>query len=231
MFTINIKNYIILYGEHSIGSNVHNLSHIIEDMKANNIGNLMKICTYRFENCLRLLGLNLKHGRLPLEQISRRVIESSRIDLYACRPNKSMLNENVKFINLVYIPQVSYESKLLPENRKIYHKIHIASDVTLSSRKSADSWFLTNSNDIVKMKYVIEEGNIFKVVGHRIDQKISFFEKPIDSSKLYIYRSNCKITDELHVYILESIVAKMMCLPYDGDDAVFLPVLHTMEVL
>lgn len=70
-FKSYIKNYGTLYGDHSIGSNVHNLEHVVEDMQRNKVGNLIEISTYKYENSLRMLGLQLKHGRLPLEQISR----------------------------------------------------------------------------------------------------------------------------------------------------------------
>lgn len=225
MFTLYIKNYVTLYGEHTIGSNIHNLSHVVEDMQESNIGNLMSISTYQFENCLRLLGLQIKHGNLPLEQVARRIIESQKIDT-ACS-----LQRVAKKCSE---PRVLYEQIQTPFSKsckiQVFNAIFIKSDVMLSNRKESDSWFMSISNEIVKLKYVIQKNNSYKIVGQNIKQKRSFFEKPIDSSKLDIYITNGEVTDELHVYGLNSVKSKMMCLSSD-DEFVFLPLLHSMESL
>lgn len=70
MFNAYIKEYIRLYGTHTITSNVHNLAHVTEDMIKHNIGNLSEISIYKYENCLRLIGLKLKNCNKPLEQIA-----------------------------------------------------------------------------------------------------------------------------------------------------------------
>ena len=57
-------------------------------------------------------------------------------------------------------PKVQYERK-----NNIFGKIHIRSDVVLSNRKIGDSCFLTKSNEIVKMKYAIKNGNEYYVCG------------------------------------------------------------------
>lgn len=222
MFTVYIQNYITLYGEHTIGSNMHNLSHIVEDMQESNIGNLMSISTYKFENCLRLLGLQLKHGNLPLEQVSRRIIESQKVNT-AC----SLQRVEKKCSE----PQVLYEQKQTSSlGFKIFNVIFIKPNVMLSNRKESDSWFLSDSKEIVKMKYVTQNGKSFKIVGQKIKRMESFFEKPIDSSKLDIYVTSGVTTNELHAYSLNSVVSKMMRLPYNKE-FVFLPLLHSMESL
>lgn len=146
MFKNYVQNYGRLYGEHTIGSNVHLLNHIVEDMNAHNINNLINISTYPFENCLRLIGLSLKHGYLPLEQISRRIIEKSQL-------------QNSNFIHLEkFTPQVSkpYTYGIW----KRFEKVQISCDVILNSKKSADSWFLTKTDQIVKMIYANKENQI-----------------------------------------------------------------------
>lgn len=223
LFELYVTNYGNLYGTHRIGSNVHNLSHIVEDMEYNDVGNLMTISTYRFENCLRILGLQLKHGHLPLEQISRRIIEKSKIKNAA----HNYQSFNAKYIDM---PKVSYESHCVEENRKIYNKILITPSIFLSNRRFGDSWFLSDSNDIVKMRYAIQDGNNFKICGQKIEQKESFFKCPIDSVNFDIYVSNGELSEELFMYSTNSILAKMMCLPFD-DNSVFIPHLDSLETL
>lgn len=64
-----IEEYIDLYGDHAISSNVHNLSHVVDDVRR--FGNLTKIDSYVFENALYGLKLRLRTCNRPLEQISR----------------------------------------------------------------------------------------------------------------------------------------------------------------
>lgn len=215
-FTKYVQNYAVLYGEHRIGSNVHNLCHIVEDMRHNNIGNLMDISTYKFENCLRLLGLQLKHGNLPLEQISRRIIESLEI--------KSGAHSQLPKEEQPFIAKVFYESKFSRENQKIYNEIEIFPNIRLSNRRFGDSWFLSDCNDIIKMKCVIQAGNDFKILGQKIHHKKPFFETPIESSKFHIYQSNVELSNELYGFSTHSVVEKMLCLPHDNE-SVFIPLL------
>lgn len=66
-----IEGCIEIYKKHSIGSNVHNLTHIVDDVKR--FGCLSSISAYPFENRLHFLKLRLKQPKLPLEQITRRI--------------------------------------------------------------------------------------------------------------------------------------------------------------
>lgn len=209
-----VENYGHLYGEHTIGSNVHLLNHIVEDMNANNINNLMDISTYPFENCLRLLGLNIKHGNLPLEQVSRRIIEKTQLlSSSSLDPKK-------------FTPHLSHPTK---ENARIFKKVQITSDVVLKS-KETDSWFITKTDQIVRMINANTEKNKIEIVGSVIEEKCSAFTMPFDSVKLKIFKSNGKMNDKPSTFDLESIVSKIMCLPYK-DDYIFIPILHTMDSL
>lgn len=216
MFKNYVENYGCLYGKHTIGSNVHLLNHIVEDMKANNIHNLMNISTYPFENCLRLLGLNLKHGHLPLEQVSRRLIEKSHLQ------SSSLLHTQM-FTPQIFNPRIH-------ENSKVFDKVKIAPDVILNSKKCADSWFITKTNQIVRMIYAKVEENEIKIIGSALKLHHAAFTLPIDSTRLNIFASNDEMTDELTIYNLNSILSKIMCLPYK-DEKIFIPILHTIDSL
>lgn len=215
MFKNYVHNYGCLYGHHTIGSNVHLLNHIVEDMNRNNIDNLMNLSTYPFENCLRLLGLNLKHGHLPLEQVSRRVIE------------KFQLKDRNPFHTQIFTPQVSYPCNR--ENSKVFRKVQITSDLMLNSKKLADSWFLTKTNQIVQMIHAKMENNRIKIVGSVIQQQHAAFTFPIDSTRLKIFASDAKQYDSLQIFDLDSIDSKVMCLPFKNEN-IFIPILHTITV-
>lgn len=110
LFKIYIETYINIYGRHSISSNVHNLIHISEDMQRCDVGNLMEISTYKFENCLRLLSLKLKHTNLPLEQVARRIIEKENLD--------NLLEKTCILDSEQFKPKTFYESR--HENRSVF---------------------------------------------------------------------------------------------------------------
>lgn len=219
MFKVYAQKYSSLYGQHTIGSNVHLLTHIVEDLKANNVGNLMDISTYRYENSLRLLGLKLKHGNLPLEQISRRIIETLQV------PSLELANS---FDTTKFTPKALNQQK--HETTTIYQKVQITADVILNSKKSADSWFLTKNDELVKIKYAKIENNEIKILGNAIREKNAAFTTPLNSAKLKIFSSDGLLHDELRTYDIESIFSKMMCLP-KREEFVYMPILHTMDSL
>lgn len=217
LFEIYVENYKHVYGFHSIGSNVHNLIHIVEDLENCDVENLIQISTYKYENALRLLGLKIKHSNRPLEQVVCRIIEQNKL--------KSNCESNINY-PIRFKPQVWYEFKF--ENRRVFKKIEIASNVILSSRKSNDSWFLTKFKEIVKFEFA--NGIDFKLYGRKIKEKQTFFDNPISSAKLDIYESDGLLEENLHIFNVESIEAKMMCLSCKSK-FVFIPLLHSMENL
>lgn len=220
LFELYVKNYINIYGRHCIGSNVHNLIHITEDMKRCGVGNLMEISTYKFENSLRMLTLNIKRTNRPLEQAVRRTVEKENIDQTSHKINS--------FDSTDFIPKTLCEFH--DENRLLFRKIEIAPGVHISSnRNTNNSWFLTKSNDIIKMLYAQNCEIGLKVYGLKVKDKRPLFKVPIDSSVLDIYESDVHLEDEISVYSVDFIKAKMMCI---GDKKrVFIPLLHTLELL
>lgn len=220
MFRFYIRNYIKLYGRHSIGSNINLLAHVVEEMKQNEIENLMDVSTYKYENCLRLLGLKIKHGYRPLEQVARRCIENSQL--------KKHIDLHEIFESREYAPKVFYEK--VRESIVTWDKIQISPDFMLSNRETADSWFITKHDQIVRMIYAKKDKDEYKIVGAVIEQKNAFFLDPISSIKLKIFESDGKENDGLAIFDIDSVVAKIICLPFD-ERFVFLPMLHTADSL
>lgn len=222
MFKMYVTNYPALYGVHSVGSNVHNIIHIVDDLRHHDVGNLIELSTYKYENALRLLGLKLKHTNLPLEQMARRIMEDSTLN-YDDLISKNDDSKKKK-------PIVSHQTQ---RSKKEYEKIEIATDVVLTSRNSSDCWFLTDTKEIVRMKYVFRDDSTheYKIAGQVVEKKEAFFEIPIVSTNLNIFMSNENVTNKLSFYDLRSIYAKIICLPYDKDTYVYMPLLHTIESL
>lgn len=225
MFRSYVQRYGVLYGEHSIGSNVHLLTHIVEDMRAHNIDSLMQLSTYTYENQLRLLGMKLRHGHLPLEQVSKRIIEMN--ELHRKNINKKSL------IVERFIPQLLYRIETMTDATVILYKtIKLAPNLILTSKKSNDSWFFTKNDQIVKMQCAKFENGKHLIVGSVIVNKIPLFSTssgaPINSTKLKIFSSNGALEHIPHTFELKEFACKMICLPFK-DNLAFIPIIHTME--
>lgn len=102
----------------------------------------------------------------------------------------------------------------------------------LSTKREKDSWFMTKSKEIIKLKYVVKNKSGFKLVGMKIahEQMKPFFTNGITSTKLDIYASSSECENVLKAYDVESIEAKIMCLTY-ADQLVFMPLLHSLDNL
>lgn len=100
----------------------------------------------------------------------------------------------------------------------------------MTNRKIGDKFFLTHSGDIVKMEYVTKVDNLYKICGFSLLNKSPFFIKPLNSTKLSIFKSDGIFDTEICMYSSSSIKAKMICLESEND-FVFIPILHTLELL
>lgn len=67
------SNFIKIYGSNAVVSNIHNISHIFDDVY--NFGPLSDISTYSFENKLRDFKLRIQPSNTPIHQITRRIAE------------------------------------------------------------------------------------------------------------------------------------------------------------
>lgn len=218
LFKAYVEEYVSIYGRHNVGSNLHNLVHIIEDMENCNVGNLMEISTYKFENALRMLGLKLKHTNRPLEQIVCRTIEQNKLE------SNSQFNESQ---STQFEQKVSYPFIL--GNLKVFKNIEIAPNIILSSRNSNNSWFMTKSKEIVKLEYIESNNGLeFKLHGKKIKEKNMFFKSPLNSINLDIFECDNEVESDLKSFNLECIGAKMMCISCKNK-IVFIPLLHTLE--
>lgn len=213
-FVNYIEGCISLYGEHSISSNVHNLAHVVDDVKE--FGCLQDISTYPFENLLQFIKLRVKQKNLPLEQVTRRLIELS--------PDYNRLD--MQFSDPIF-PQAKH--CFILDGEQVFREVIIDSNFTLSTKKRSDSWFLTYNGDVVLMKYVttIDYKNIM-IHGITLKSKTDYFIFPISSTKLDIYKSDGELNIDILEFNLQSVKAKMMCLPID-QDSVFIPLLHTIK--
>ncbi|CAH0555095.1 unnamed protein product, partial [Brassicogethes aeneus] len=135
-----IETFGNLYGLDAISSNVHNLCHVVNDVKK--FGSLSEISAYPFENFLSRLKPLVRTGNRPLAQIAKRVAElhNSNIEIGSRKTHIST-------------PYVKHEKQnqthQLPGCYKVYNTVYILENLFLSN-SAKNMWFLTKDNTIVK---------------------------------------------------------------------------------
>nr|CAH7769402.1 unnamed protein product [Callosobruchus chinensis] len=224
-----IKGFIKIYGADSISSNVHNLCHVIDDVKK--FGPLPSISSYPFENYLGYLKSLVRHGNLPLSQMAKRIIELSKLNCVTLSENRGFLKK-----------RVNQECHQLPECNGVYKEVYVEKDFILKSDEK-NCFFLTKNNEIAIMINATNFGKEVAIYGKKINRKYDFFTKPLASSQLNIFAAKVtrrktnesKVTllldtDSPKLYSLHDMKCKLFCIHYH-DECVFMPLLHTLESL
>lgn len=224
LFQEYFEEYISIYGIGSITSNVHNITHVINDVRR--FGPLPKIDSYCFENCLYGLKLRLRTCAKPLEQISRRIVE---LDLD--------FREPFDFNNIQNIDAEPELKFLIDDDESTelhYQHISLGSDSFLSSRKFGDKWFLTKSDTVVEFHFAVQMNGRYFLNGSRIKKLENWFElqttsseQPFASSSINVYSAKY-IQYPRHYYLLDDVKAKIVCLRHKNE-LVFMPLLHSLK--
>lgn len=206
-----IEQYINIYGIDSIGSNVHNLSHLIEDVKR--FGILPKISAYPFENMLYFIKNLLRSGKHPLAQAANRISEMTE-----CKGNDYLKNSSPK--NFPYL------SKLIKGEMNKYAQVNFGGFILANNEKN--KWFLTKSNEIVQMDYATTYENNIYMFGGKIKYLYPFFRNPFNSTFIKVFSSDGILHETKKLYSTDDIDCKLIALKY-REEKVFIPLLHTLD--
>lgn len=212
-----IEQYKEIYGEEYITSNVHNLSHLVDDVKK--FGILPTFSSYPFESKLYHIKNLLRNARNPLIQVAKRLSESD----YVIDVNDFTIKEFP-----VLSKQNDGEEISVPITitTKFFFQVEVTDGLTLN-KDFKNKWFLTNDNEIVNVKNIISENKNVFIYGPSLKHIYNFFETPIKSSYLNIYASDCQ-ENVAKLYFLSSIKCKLVCIKKDLETYVFIPLLHTL---
>lgn len=226
-----IEKFIEIYGIDSISSNVHNLCHVIDDVKE--FGPLPLISSYPFENFLGYIKSMVRHGNLPLSQIGKRIIEISKLN--TCIPNE----ERCTFVKQVEL-NIQHEH---PMCKNVYKQLHLAKDFVLRA-DSKNQYLMTKAGQIVIMLNATYFNEEICIYGIKLNNLYDFFIKPFASSKLNIFATKAKqklLEEEMgskdlfdtdpypKLYPVRDIKCKLFCIPYHNE-FIFFPLLHTLDI-
>lgn len=215
LFRDYIELTIEYYGTENVVSNIHNLCHIVDDVRR--FGDLTTLTTYPFENMLRLIKLKLKSCNKVLQQASRRITESAA----------SMLDEH----EADCVNPLKYPYRLSSEDHIIYKQLFVRDGFTLSARNHGDMWFMLNTGDnvICKFEYAHYIDGEIKIIGSALHSLNDFFEKPFRSSLILIFRSDGTMNqNEKICCTISDLKCKLVCLKHKNE-IVLLPLLHTFS--
>lgn len=231
MFQDFLVNFKVLYGIDFFSSNLHNLCHVVDDVRK--FGPLETFSAYPFESKLFVIKRLLRSGNLPLSQVAKRISELQQAKLLKrMTPVKSdrfkLQNEMKQFDEA----DASFLSFLKCQNATIYVEVELPK-FSLRSDVEKNRWFLSKAFEIVCVKFIIaisknENTNVF-LYGSALKKATNYFEYPVRSSELNIYQSDCDKKAPSY-YSLEDIYCKLVKVEYDSDTSVFIPLYHTIEI-
>lgn len=202
LFNDYIENYKKNYGNDSISMNVHNLTHVVEDVRK--FGIVSNISSYKFEDHLGYIKSLLRTGKRPLAQIAKRMGEI----------NGCSFSETT---NVTEFSEKHDEKKL-----------NINNEFQLTTNFK-DKWFLTKNNKIICLDKVVHVDGKSVILGSEIQNKRDFFEIPIRSSYLNIYTSDREFISSNTQYTVADIKCKLICME-DNLEYIFFPLLHTIKL-
>lgn len=205
-----LEKYIEIYGIDSITSNVHNLCHMIDDVKV--FGPLPSFSCYPFENALHEIKMLLRSGNKPLSQAAKRLTEIS--DSEFVKGNFSKMYPIINTRSCVNIDS----------NAKYLNKIQLPNGYVLKTDERNNFVLLENSKVIEIMSFINVDKEL-RFYGKPILELIDFFEIPFKSSRINIYTSFGK-KGIAEYYKVKEIKCKMIRLFYKTQQ-VFIPLIHT----
>lgn len=202
LFNTFIQLFIKLFGENMVSYNVHNLQHVVADVRL--YGRLDNSSAFEYESFLGKLKKLVHSGKHPLQEVSNRLIEHTDNVL-----------ENLK-------KEIETENKY-PRFSK--SKLELSKELKLTN-KIEDCWFLTNGTRIIRLEKIKIINKVPKIIGKAIKQTSDYYDLPVRSSLLGIFYSNGEL-EEVDPLDFSDVSSKLFCIPDLKDNKVFITILHT----
>lgn len=212
-----LERYIHIYGIDAINNNVHNICHLIEDVKR--FGPLPNFSAYPFENKLGQIKALIRNGHRPLAQVVKRITEIENAN-----------NESRPFTTRTY-PYVQKQTNHLHEHprcQKTFNKLYLNDGFLLSNTKK-NQWFLTKDDKVVKMINATNFNNNLHIYGASVKVLHNCFDSPIESKYLNIYCTSEKLNSP-SIFTISNVKCKLMYLK-SKEKSVFIPILHTLDLM
>lgn len=225
-FLINFK---ALYGIDHFSSNLHNLCHLVDDVRK--FGPLHTISAYPFESKLYTIKKLVRNGRLPLPQVANRICEFQEAGILNSVMRKQSTSIEFRKEMKIFDSNDSPLIFFLNSHKSVIYSEVVFPSYKLSSVEDKNRWFLSRSFEVVCIKYIIKTSvntaNVF-LYGSPLKVQSNYFEYPLRSSELNIYKSDCELNDP-SFFTESEIYCKMVRINFDHKTSVFIPFYPTIK--
>lgn len=203
-----VEHFGELYGKDEIVYNIHQLTHLAEEYRR--FGNLDNISGFPFENCLGQIKHLLRKPHQTLQQVVKRLSETSHVGPTCSRDYPKLLNIHIDGpVPTQFISSQQY--------RKVStHRF------TLSTKKGDNCVEVGDGFALIENIIKSEEDTyiIVRMYGH----KQPYYMYPCESSYIGTYKVS-GLKENIGVVGLASIKRKCLLCP-DMDGAIVIPLLH-----
>lgn len=207
-----VKTFQQIYGKDYVTSNIHNLLHLVEEVRK--YGILQNFNAYPFENKLYSIKKMVRQGNKALQQVAKRINERALVDM-------DKLTNNIQ-----NYPMIKKTKRGEPGG-----VLHL--ETFILSPKKQDKWFLTNDNKVVEFVSVCYKVNekqeqVIEIHGYNIENTVDAFEEPLKSSYLNIYKcDNRQLKKSMNVFVIANVKCKLVSIQFNTN-IFFIPLLHTL---
>lgn len=207
-------DYVLQYGsvfeEYLISFNIHNLIHLAKEVLMQNAPCDSFGC-WKFESYNVTLKQFGKKQNCYLQQAYKRTIEVYE----SARMIQKIKSKCSKSKIFPYFTKCN-ENDIL--NVRIYDEVQFK-HFTLNSN-GKDKWCITNDEDIVEFDKGVEKNQDNKLIcqmvrGRRVLNKVDYFQTPIKSSSLGIYKCENYLLSDCKDFYCDDIKSKMFCIKDD----------------
>ena len=207
-----VNNFATIYGDDMIVYNVHNLIHIVQDVR--NYGALDNVSAFPFENFLGQIKRMVRRPQNPLSQIVRRIREKDQRDEQQGQKTRESGTAHKQ----------SHFSGPLPREYMTYAQYHQYKGEDFVSCSEGDNCFLVNGRFSLVRNILRSPAGDTNIVIERFEKADPFFEYPLNSMSLNISTVS-KTSDRLIVVPLADLSCKCILLQF-RQAFVAMPMLH-----
>lgn len=214
-----VKQFGNLYGNHLISSNVHSLIHLYDDYEK--YGPLDQVSCFKFENYMSKLKKMVRKNEKPLQQVVKRYREQCNNATI-----NDLINDNIE----PKFEKLHTEGPLINDTTSPQYKILILEKITIKIHFDSNTFVSVNINgeiNLMKIVSICYNKHLKKevILGRKFETIECFFQKPIKSSKIGVYKiSNFSKTVEM--WNISDIKVKYAVLPIDENYSVATPIIH-----
>ncbi|XP_051157951.1 uncharacterized protein LOC127279569 [Leptopilina boulardi] len=209
-----VQGFQNIYGEQFVSHNVHNLLHLIADVKK--FGRLDKYSAFRFENYMSTIKRMIKKGHKPLEQIAKRYSE-----------REAVLNDvNIKKTNLQRPHNTGPITKDVSDIKKQY-KVFQTESVKINSLQLKNSCVLLKDGTFGQVLNIIDCINDTRLIVQRIMSTDALYEFP--DSRLINIHKGILLKDTMFSTSTKNLLCKVWRVP-TSEEVILLPLQHLIII-